>query len=65
MVDAGRGYPDRTVGVRIPLGIESVLPVFPAGLVLALVPVFDQTPGDELLGYDNPLGSGYYFGDSD
>jgi hypothetical protein len=65
MADAGRGYPDMRVGVRIPFGVEYVFPVFPVGLFLELVPVFDLIPGNHWLGYNSSIGFRYYFGGSD
>jgi hypothetical protein len=64
MAGAGHGNPV-VIGVRNSFGVESVFPVFPMGLLTQLVPAFDQTSGDELLGYSSLTGSGYYFGDSD
>jgi hypothetical protein len=65
MADAGRGYPDTRVGVRIPFGVEYVFSVFPVGLFLELVPVFDLTPWNQWLGYNSSIGFRYYFSNSD
>ena len=60
--DAGRGYPDLRLGVRIPFGIEYVFQPFPLGLFFEIVPVFDLTPWNEWFGYNSSIGFRYYLG---